>query len=154
MNAVLKYRGRLITETEVCFLRDLIAENPGANRRTLSLRVCAAWGWVQPNGHPRDAVCRGLLLALHRAGQITLPLPQRPAPARRRRPSPQTMLPLAEPVLRTTLADLGPLTFRQVRRTEDERRFNDQTGRPNRPRKDVLVYPLSRQFREQLTRLG
>ena len=28
---------------------------------------------------------------------------------------------------------------------------DDQTGRPNRPLKDVLGYPLTKQFREQLT---
>jgi hypothetical protein len=36
--------------------------------------VSERWGWVQANGAARDAVCRGLMLALHRAGHITLPL--------------------------------------------------------------------------------
>lgn len=66
-----------MSEVEVAFIRELIAGHPGASRRALSLELCAAWDWVQANGHPRDMVCRGLLLALHRAGHITLPPPRR-----------------------------------------------------------------------------
>ena len=65
---------------DVTFLRELIAQNPGLSRRRLSVKVCEAWQWVQPNGQPRDMVCRGLMLALHRAGHIELPA-KRQAPA-------------------------------------------------------------------------
>lgn len=76
----LSFRGRLIREADVVFLRELIRQNPGLTRRRLSVRVCAAWNWVQPNGQPRDMVCRGLLLALHRAGQIELPAKRQSPP--------------------------------------------------------------------------
>ena len=75
---VLRYRGRAITAAEVAFVRELVARYPTASRRRLSQHLCAAWGWVQPNGTPRDMVCRGLMLALARAGQLALP------PVRRR----------------------------------------------------------------------
>ena len=77
---VLSYRGRLIRETDVVFLRELIAQNPALSRRRLSVKVCAAWQWVQPNGQLRDMVCRGLLLALHRAGHLALPAKRRAPP--------------------------------------------------------------------------
>ena len=70
---VFRHRGREISEGEIAALRRLIAEHPGASRRALSQHVCAAWNWVQPNGEPRDMVCRGLMLALHRAGLLELP---------------------------------------------------------------------------------
>ena len=72
-DVVLSYRGRQIREPDVVFLRALIAQNPALSRRRLSVKVCEAWHWVQPNGQPRDMVCRSLMLALHRAGQIALP---------------------------------------------------------------------------------
>ena len=50
-----------------------IARHPGESRRRLSVRLCEAWGWRQPNGTLRDMVCRGLMLALWRAGLIELP---------------------------------------------------------------------------------
>jgi hypothetical protein len=73
MDTVLRYRGREIRPGEVAFIQQTIADNPGASRRELSQKVCTAWGWMQPNGQLREAVCRGLLLELHRAGPIVLP---------------------------------------------------------------------------------
>lgn len=123
MEPVLRYRGREITDAEVAFIRELIAAYPSASRRALSLRLCEAWGWVQPNGIPRDMVCRGLLLALDRAGHIDLPRAQWVAtrPPRRHRPPPVAVD--STPV-RGSLADLGALEFRQVRRSAEESVFN------------------------------
>lgn len=120
METVLSYRGRQVTTAEVEQIRELIAANTGASRRALSKELCVAWGWVQPNGAPRDMVCRGLMLALHRSGHIELPpVRQRPVNplARRRRPEPALV---DETPLRTSLRELGPITIRQVRRTGDE----------------------------------
>ena len=120
----LRYRGRVITDADVAGIRALIAAHPAASRRALSKQLCEAWQWVQPNGALRDMVCRGLLLMLHRAGQIALP------PVRRVLPNPLVARrrPVAVPVDRTPLharlAELRPLEFRQVRRTPDEALFN------------------------------
>jgi len=76
MNVVLRHRGREVSGEDVEFIRALMEQQPGATRRGLSLELCKAWGWVQPNGAPCDGVCRGLLLALHRAGHLELPAPR------------------------------------------------------------------------------
>jgi hypothetical protein len=124
MAELLQYRGRVVTEADAAFLRDLIDRNPTASRRVLSCLACQAWNWVQPNGALRDMVCRGLMLALHRSGHIVLParrmVPPNPL-AHRGRPVPVAVE--AEPI-RSALKDLLPLTFRQVRRTEEEPAFN------------------------------
>jgi hypothetical protein len=115
---ILRFRGRVVTEDDVVFINNLIS------RRALSQKLCEAWNWYQPNGAPRDMVCRGLMLALHRAGHIELP-PIRwknPNPlAKHRRPEPATLW--CSPMARS-LAALRPLTFRQVRRKPDEQLFN------------------------------
>jgi hypothetical protein len=120
----MKYRGRIITEADVAFIERLIAENPAANRQTLSKKLCEAWNWRQPNGVLKDMVCRGLLLALYRAGHIELPPPQwvswNPLAARRK---PDPVAVDSTPV-GGTLAEIRPLEFRQVRRTPEERIFN------------------------------
>ena len=124
MAEMLKYRGRQVTDADAAFLRDLIGRNPTASRRELSRLTCQAWNWVQPNGALRDMVCRGLMLALHRRGHIMLPaqrkIPPNP-PAQRSKPLALTVE--AEPV-RCALKELLPLTFQQVRRTEEEAMFN------------------------------
>jgi hypothetical protein len=116
----LRYRGRRITTADLTWLRTRIAAEPGLSRRALSLTVCDAWQWRQPNGTPCDAICRGLLLWLHRGGHLVLP----PARWGTRKPwRPRTSPP---PVLLDTtpitgaLRALRPLTIRQVRRTPDE----------------------------------
>jgi hypothetical protein len=124
VNALLRYRGRAVTATDVAFIRQLIAAAPSATRRALSQQLCAAWGWVQANGTPRDMVCRGLLLALHRAGHIQLPpqhhLPPNPL-ARPRKPASAI---IDQTPLSGGLRALRPLTFQQVRRTPAEPLFN------------------------------
>jgi hypothetical protein len=58
MNALLTYRGRPVTEADVSFLRQLIADHPAFNRRALSREVCRVWDWRQPNGVLKEGVCR------------------------------------------------------------------------------------------------
>ena len=87
------YRGRVVTTEEIDFIRRLIADHPRASRRRLSEKLCEAWQWKQANGAPRDMVCRGLLLMLHRAGQIELPVIRfRPPNPLAHRERPQEML--------------------------------------------------------------
>jgi hypothetical protein len=113
-----------VTEPELAFIRELIARHPTASRRELSKKLCQAWHWVQPNGQWRDMVCRGLMLALDRAGHIQLPpvrcVPPNPLAQRR---SPPAVAIDTTPV-RAGLAELQPLQLRQVRRTPAEVQFN------------------------------
>lgn len=123
-DVLLSFRGRQIRPADVTFLRELIAHNPGLSRRRLSVKVCEAWQWVQPNGQPRDMVCRGLMLALHRAGHIELPAkrlsPPNNAIAHRRIASVE---PCDTTLIEGSLALLGPLEIRLVRRAEGEELF-------------------------------
>ena len=124
MAVVLTHRGRVVTQEDVAFIRDLIAQHPTASRRRLSQILCRAWNWVQPNGVLRDMVCRGLMLALHRGGHIELPAVRRvslnPLAQRRR---PQAIV-VDEVPVHSTLKELTPITFRQVRRTKEDAMFN------------------------------
>lgn len=123
MDTVLRYRGRDITSEQVAFVRELIADKPEASRRALSIELSRTWGWVQPNGMLRDAICRGLLLALYRAGHVELPPRRREFSCvwARRKPEPVEID--ASPI-EGRLRDLGPLELRQVRRTPDEALVN------------------------------
>jgi hypothetical protein len=124
MEAIFSYRHRHLTEPDIAFIRELIAEHPRASRRQLSKKLCQAWNWVQANGALRDMVCRSLMLQLHRAGLIELPpivrvmpnpLAQRTAPAR---------IEVDTQPLQARLGEIQPLALRQVRRTPQEALFN------------------------------
>jgi len=129
MEPLLTYRGRAVTAGDVQKIRALIAERPGASRRELSKALCEAWNWVQPNGALRDMVCRGLMLALDRAGWIELPpVRQRPPnPLAERRRPPEVAV--EETRIAAELAAVRPVTLRQVRRTPEERLFNSLVDR-------------------------
>jgi hypothetical protein len=118
---ILKYRGRIVSADDVALIRDLIARHPSASRVKLSRLLCEAWAWKQANGAPSDILCRGLMLALHRAGHILLPPPRFTVPnniVRRRVPEP---VPVDTSAIRGALSDLQPLRFVQVRRTPLEK---------------------------------
>lgn len=117
MQTLLRYRGRDITADKVEAIRAFIAERPGASRRALSIELSRSWDWRQPNGVLCDALCRGLLLALWRAGQIELP-PARLAIPRERRP-PAPVVVDTTPLL-ARLSEIAPVEIRQVRRTREE----------------------------------
>jgi hypothetical protein len=124
-DVLLTYRGRPVRPRDVAFLRELIAQSPGLSRRRLSVKVCEAWNWVQPNGQTRDMVCRGLMLALHRAGHIELPA-KRSCP-RNNTITHRRVAPLEfcdSTPIEGSLASVGPLEIRLVRRSEGESLFN------------------------------
>jgi hypothetical protein len=118
------YRGRSVTGEQIAFIRRLIADRPELSRWKLSRELCEAWQWKQANGALRDRVCRGLLLMLHRAGQIELPPARRVVRnriAERARPA---RVEVEEYPLRGSLGELQPLQFVQVRRSPEEALFN------------------------------
>ena len=124
MSNEIRYRGRVITAEDIIFIRQLIVANPGASRRALSTRLCEAWEWKQANGALRDMVCRGLLLKLHRAGEIELPpIRFRTLNPFVRRVAPAPLLMDTTPIA-VTLRELRPIDLQQVRRTPDEPLFN------------------------------
>jgi len=124
MDCLLRYRGKEIRADEVQFIKSFIAQNPTLSRRSLSTQLCRAWNWVQANGRLRSIVCRGLMLALHRAGHIELPPVRRVMPnplAQRRQPAPLPDQRWEE--IQTTVDELGPVEIRQVRRRPEEKLF-------------------------------
>src|SRR5450432_4505315 len=118
-----RYRGRAVTADDIVFIRQFIADNPSMSRRKLSAQLCEAWQWKQANGALCDMVCRGLLLMLHRAGEIELPaIRQTSLNPFVRRERPQSMLIDMTP-LAGALRSIRPISLQQVRRTLDEALF-------------------------------
>jgi hypothetical protein len=118
------YRGRSVTGEQIAFIRQLIADRPELSRWKLSRELCEAWQWKQANGALRDMVCRGLLLLLHRTGEIELPPVRRVVRNRIAEHARPARVGMEECPLRGSLGDLQPLEFVQVRRSPEEALFN------------------------------
>ena len=124
MNTILKYRGRHVTAEDIGFINKLISNNPVIGRCELSRQICQEWNWIQANGHLRDQVCRSLLLELERSGYIVLP-PRKFTPVNPfLGPKAPEKIELDQSPIKTTLKEILPLTFVQVRRTTREKLFN------------------------------
>lgn len=125
MDVVTRYRGRAVTLEDITFITSLIAAHPHDSRRALSVRLCEAWGWVQANGSPRDMVCRGLMLELHRSGLIELPAKRRSPPnplgTQRAKPAPVAV---DQTLVDGSLESLGALEIRRVSRSSGETLYN------------------------------
>ena len=124
MQFAIRYRGRQATSEEVALIRRLIAENPDDSRRALSVKLCKALNWVQPNGTLKDMVCRGYMLELHRAGYIKLPAKKCSPPnplVERKKPA---QIGIDQSPISTGLKNIRPLKLRQVRRSQLEKLYN------------------------------
>jgi hypothetical protein len=124
MDLPIRYRGRQATSEEVVLIRRLIAENPDDSRRALSVKLCKALNWVQPNGAFKDMVCRGYMLQLHRAGYIKLPEKKCSPPnplVTRKKPG---QISIDQKPLTTALKNIRPLELQQVRRSRLEKLYN------------------------------
>lgn len=120
----LSFRGREIRAVDLAFLRQLIADHPGLSRRALSVRVCQAWNWTQPNGQLRDQVCRSLMLRLHREGHLELPAPRsQPLNNAIRHRQVRSVSAVETTPIEGTLRSLPPLEIRLARRAEGEDLF-------------------------------
>lgn len=124
MQTSICYRHRVVSDSDVAFIRQLVAEHPESSRRDLSKKLCVAWNWVQANGALRDMVCRGLMLKLHREALIELPPVRREMCNPLARRSAPALVSVEAAALQASLAEIRPLEFRQVRRTAQEALFN------------------------------
>ena len=124
MEALFTYRGKRITQEDVVFIRGLMAQNPEDSRWRLSRKLCQAWNWRQANGALRDMVCRGLMLALERAGYIELPgKRQNPLNPLVQREKPPVAVIDSQPI-EGPLSSILPVEIRQVRHTPLEKLCN------------------------------
>jgi len=117
-------RKRTITKADLDSIQIAVNEHWNKGRTPISQILCQQWNWVQPNGSLCDMVARGYMLALYRAGYITLP-PKKQNPSNpfllRKKPD---VIGIESLPVNTNLKTLLPLKFVQVRRTSSEALFN------------------------------
>jgi hypothetical protein len=126
MDAILTYRKKVITGDDLSFVRKIINDYQSEGRTSISRRLCEAWDWRQTNGQLKDGVCRGLLLQLEKKQLITLPprlAVNNNSKRRKKTSTPFDFLPPAP--ITDPLSALTPIELRQVRRTPEEKLFNN-----------------------------
>ena len=113
MNRAVVVQGRRLEAADIDRIRELIAVHPDWSRRRLSEVLSVEWNWRNAGGRLKDMAARTLLVKLEARGLIELPARRRVPPNRMT----DRHLPRqnwdSTPVV-GKLADLGPLTIREV----------------------------------------
>lgn len=120
----IRYRGRDFTSREIDEIREVIAAHRDKSRWFISRELCRRWAWVQPNGVPRDIICRGLLLHLFRQGLIELPPCRKETPYRLAHGKKPGEVQIDQAPIEGKLFDIRPLELIQVRRSSLQKLYN------------------------------
>jgi hypothetical protein len=120
----IRYRGREFTSSQIHEIRELIAAHGDKSRWFISRELCRRWAWVQPNGVPRDIICRGLLLHLFRQGLIELPPCRKETPYRLAHGKKPREVQIDQAPIEGKLSDIRPLELIQVRRSSLQELYN------------------------------
>lgn len=121
MNKKLIIQGRHLTDSDIEFIRCLIADNPQWRRTRLSRELCIAWDWRTNDGRLKDMACRTMLRKLQNLGLVTLP----PAKHCGNRPRRIYHVPHSTTPIQGDLKDITPLRLAAVRaRTDDDKLFH------------------------------
>ena len=119
-----KYRGIQATQEHIDSINNIILNNTGISRWSLSRIFCKEWNWIQPNGSLRDMVCRGFMLSLHRAGYIKLPEkksnPKNPF-VNRKRP---LKIKINKCIINKPITEISDIRFELVKYNLKEKLFN------------------------------
>ncbi|MDP3015814.1 MAG: DUF4338 domain-containing protein [Deltaproteobacteria bacterium] len=113
----IRYRGRVFTGKEIEEIREVIFTHRDRSRWFISRELCRRWQWVQPNGVPKDIICRGFLLHLARQGLIELPPCRKKTPYRLAHAKKPVQVQIDQTPIEDKLSDLRPIELLQVRRT-------------------------------------
>ena len=118
------YRGRVFTGREIEEIREVILTHRDRSRWFISRELCRRWQWVQPNGVPKDIICRGFLLHLARQRLIELPPCRRETPYRLAHAKKPIQIQIDQTPIEGKLSDLRPIELLQVRRTPLQKLYN------------------------------
>lgn len=77
MQSSMIVQGRVVTHSDIQFIKELIASHPQWHRTQISRELCKLWSWYKDNGQLKDMACRTLLLKLEKVGLISLPARRR-----------------------------------------------------------------------------
>lgn len=111
MDGDITCQGRVIGQSELCWLRDVVCEHPNWSRHKITKHICSHWQWRTHTGKLKTFAARSLIDKLEQRGHLNLP-PIRTAC--RRNPSPpfskEFVAPDISPV-DESLDKLTPLTI-------------------------------------------
>lgn len=111
MDGIIACQGRVIGQSELCWLRGVVSKNPDWSRHKITKHICHHWNWRTHTGQIKTFAARSLINKLEQRGQLNLP-PVRTAKRRTHRPAfPKGFIAKEIIPIEQTLSNLTPLTI-------------------------------------------
>lgn len=130
MKEAITCQGRLIQQSDLCWLRNVIQKHPGWSRHEITKYICTKWGWHTHSGQLKTFAARSMIDKLEQRNLLDLP-PIRVA--YRRKPRPPFSKNFIPPKLESVDQSLKSLTPLSIHIPE-----------PNSYEKNCVGYYLSR----------
>lgn len=111
MDEMITCQGKIIKESDLLWLKEIVNDNPDWSRHQITKKICDRWNWRTQTGQLKTFAARSMIDKLEQRGYIDLP-PVRTTLRRNPRPpfpdgfTPPLIHPVAE-----TLKDLLPLSI-------------------------------------------
>lgn len=122
-----RYCGRLFTQSDLAVIRQIISSPQYPTRAAIARAVCAALGWVKPDGLPKVMSARVALLRMERDGLFHLPAPTHSyTPARG---AVCTAASDPQPELRCSVREISELKLHRVTTRADSQLWNELVAR-------------------------
>ena len=73
MNEVITCQGRLIQQSDLCWLRNVVQGHPDWSRHKITKHICSQWGWHTHSGQLKTFAARSMIDKLEQQGLLDLP---------------------------------------------------------------------------------
>jgi hypothetical protein len=73
MNEAITCQGRLIQQSDLCWLRNVVQDHPDWSRHKITKHICSQWGWYTHSGQPKTFAARSMIDKLEQRGFLDLP---------------------------------------------------------------------------------
>jgi len=111
MNEVITCQGRLIPQSDLCWLRNVVNDHPDWSRHKITKHICSQWGWNTNSGQPKTFAARSMIDKLERRGFLDLPSIRVSYRRKPRAPFPKGFIaPVLKPIQKS-LKGLTPLSI-------------------------------------------
>ena len=73
MNEAITCQGRLIQQSDLCWLRNVVQGHPDWSRHKITKHICSQWGWHTHSGQLKTFAARSMIDKLEQQGLLDLP---------------------------------------------------------------------------------
>lgn len=73
MNEAITCQGRLIRQSDLCWLRNIVQEHPNWSRHKITKHICSQWEWRTHSGQLKTFAARSMIDKLEQRGLLDLP---------------------------------------------------------------------------------